>query len=383
MAREIVLDEIEKRSGSINFYLRINERPFVLRYRFDMFGGENIDVSKIEERFDPIVIIFMYFALTLEYDFRSNYPIAPELYYRLTQQFVPQMRKVAGSSPLDKLTPRMARHDVKIFAPFEEVKTPGNWIGTGLSCGIDSLLSIYEYSQLCKIPGRQLTHLVCMKTGAHHGNKPFNLARQDRLFHAELERARRFAKSAKLPLLAIDTNLAEVLHDAFFIAGYAINHTFRTLGTITLLQNYFSLYYFGDTHGLDHFSVNVNYDCSTYERWFIPLIASKNLNFYLADGRGGGRFEKTKLLTDYPLSYDALHVCWYSEKNCGKCAKCMRTLVALDMLGALDKYKNAFDIETYKKNRIRIIKNVIRLRHKDSFFNELYEHMSDDMKKLS
>ena len=170
--------------------------------------------------------------------------------------------------------------------------------------------------------------------------------------------------------------------DAFGDIGYDRQHTLRTLGTITLLQNYFSIYYFGDAYGIDHFDVNTSSDCSTYERWFVPLISTSNLQFCLADAKGGGRFGKTKILSEYPPSYDNLHVCWYSDKNCGVCGKCIRTLVALDILGVLDRYKNTFDIDAYRKNRVNFIKRVIRFRHRNNFFAELYAHMPDDMKNL-
>jgi len=56
-------------------------------------------------------------------------------------------------------------------------------------------------------------------------------------------------------------------------------------------------------------------------------------------GAGHDRFEKIAFLADYPLALETLHVCWEerSEANCGRCEKCYRTLLALDVLGVRDR----------------------------------------------
>lgn len=56
-------------------------------------------------------------------------------------------------------------------------------------------------------------------------------------------------------------------------------------------------------------------------------------------GAGHDRFEKLAFLADFPLALATLHVCWEerSEGNCGRCEKCYRTLLALDVLGVRDR----------------------------------------------
>lgn len=56
-------------------------------------------------------------------------------------------------------------------------------------------------------------------------------------------------------------------------------------------------------------------------------------------GAGYDRFEKLAFLARFPLVLDTLHVCWEerSAGNCGRCEKCFRTLVALDILGIRDR----------------------------------------------
>ena len=56
-------------------------------------------------------------------------------------------------------------------------------------------------------------------------------------------------------------------------------------------------------------------------------------------GAGHDRFEKLDFLRRFPLVFDELHVCWEarSQLNCGTCEKCLRTLIALDVLGVREQ----------------------------------------------
>ena len=56
-------------------------------------------------------------------------------------------------------------------------------------------------------------------------------------------------------------------------------------------------------------------------------------------GAGHDRFEKLAFLMRFPLALETLHVCWEerSDGNCGRCEKCFRTLLALEVLGVRDR----------------------------------------------
>jgi len=69
-----------------------------------------------------------------------------------------------------------------------------------------------------------------------------------------------------------------------------------------------------------------------------PLL-STSVTRTEAYGAGHDRFEKLAFLARYPLALETLHVCWEerSEGNCGRCEKCYRTLLALELLGVRDR----------------------------------------------
>lgn len=57
------------------------------------------------------------------------------------------------------------------------------------------------------------------------------------------------------------------------------------------------------------------------------------------DGAAFSRFQKVALVATSPVALSALRVCWQSksDSNCGACEKCLRTMIALELCGVLDK----------------------------------------------
>jgi hypothetical protein len=68
----------------------------------------------------------------------------------------------------------------------------------------------------------------------------------------------------------------------------------------------------------------------------------------IADGLEASRTFKTETIAQWPETYTTLRVCWryvvFNEttgliENCCRCQKCVRTMLALDLVGALHKYR--------------------------------------------
>jgi len=69
-----------------------------------------------------------------------------------------------------------------------------------------------------------------------------------------------------------------------------------------------------------------------------PLWSSEALEF-VHDGSDVTRVHKTEAVAGWPAAMDCLRVCWKNTGgvyNCGRCEKCLRTMVTLQMLGALE-----------------------------------------------
>ena len=324
MPKLIVLNNVVKQDNIIGYELSIDGNNFTLSYRFAFDGA--IDFNKIEPRFDPIVVTLLYHALTHGFDFQSKYPISNELLYQLTYQLIPQILRCAPEGKL---------HPVEIDAPLEDIAEVENWIGIGMNCDIESEAAYYDYSRISEVPDSLVTHLIYFKTGAQN--------------QATIDSVKHFRERARRRLIVIDSNLADVLKDAFGDSDYQLSHTFRNCGAVTILQNYFRRFYYPTAINIDEFNVDVDRDCSYYDRWFLQFISSRRLKFFLADCRAATRFEKLKLLSTYNYSYDTLHVCKQSDKNCGHCDDCLWTLKTLEELDVLKRYKYVFDVDEFQR----------------------------------
>ncbi len=69
-----------------------------------------------------------------------------------------------------------------------------------------------------------------------------------------------------------------------------------------------------------------------------PLLSTAATRF-VHDGAAFTRVQKTELLCASPVALRSLRVCFESrtEQNCGRCNKCCRTMLILELLGALEQ----------------------------------------------
>jgi hypothetical protein len=117
-------------------------------------------------------------------------------------------------------------------------------------------------------------------------------------------------------------------------------------------------------HRLSEFYIPSSYKEGAYPSWgthpdLDPLLSSESMNI-VHHGSQVNRVQKLKLVAQAPISYERLRVCWIQDiglRNCGRCEKCVRTQIALDIVGALSKYKT-FEKPTLDYSQIR------QLRHR-------------------
>jgi hypothetical protein len=66
-----------------------------------------------------------------------------------------------------------------------------------------------------------------------------------------------------------------------------------------------------------------------------PLLSSAGLTF-IHDGASARRVDKLETIRGSQSALRELRVCWRgeSDRNCGRCTKCLRTMIALELLGS-------------------------------------------------
>lgn len=308
-----------------------------------------------DERSDAFVLAMMQYAFLTGHDIKSIAPMTDRLYEQLSEQFLPAFCKA------NKLT-------INIFAPVApEVAHPvdGCRIGTGLSCGVDSLHVYATHPEL---------DIACVWSAgvAESTATPEAVASQ---VAAIFSRAEAFAKHVKLPLLKGWTNF-----DRAFMSGVQWDGmtTYGNLFCIFAIQKLWKRYYVASDCDIEnfHFKVkNIKSDPARYEYFLFPYVTLSNMQVWM-DGAAHDRVEKVGDLVKYEPARRFLNVCWCTNKDhrngTNDCPKCMRTLLDLDAFGAVDDFKDVFDVEYFHKNRHEYLAEYYRgVIQKDNFALEL------------
>lgn len=338
-------------SFKIVFIIEIDGNKKELWYETDAEWESYI----IKDRCDGAIVSLIYYAMRFDYNIKLECPISEDLYYQLQYHLIPQLHSADNRFAKIKIF-----HD-KLLHP---VESNCNAVGMGMSMGVDSFATLYEYnhSEMSELKDYNITHFTYHKVGAHHGNDPAinRLHSLQSLFERDLEKVTNYCKKYNYPLIVVDSNLDEFLKDSFADLPFWASYSFRNTGVILLLQGLFSKFYISSGFNLDEFHVGTVWDIGRCDPFLLPLLSTSRTKLYRSN-QDWTRIKKIEFISNFPESYDYLTVCMVDSVNCGVCFKCKPTILALDVLGSLDKYSNSFDIETYKQN------------NKDNWLKELWE----------
>lgn len=284
------------------------------------------------ERCDAYVIAVLNYAMRNHHDIKCSAPITEELLFNLDKYLI---------DALANANPHFYR--TRIYAPVASETLPSaGAVGTGISCGVDSLQVLSSYSET-KYKSHQITHLTFNNVGSHGDGKE---ARE--LFEKRKRRSIQFAKDYGYKIVVSDSNLHEVINQNHFLS-----HTYSSLFPVYCLQKLYSTFYYASASiKYNEFSlIDIPQHCSgTYEFISLPYFSTRNIRIY-SGGEGLTRLEKLKEISTYKPSYKYLNVCLKENTNCGKCEKCVRTMLALDAIDKIEEYKEVFDVDYYKRNK--------------------------------
>lgn len=346
--------------AEIAFELSLGEKQEILWYRVKPEHGPYL----CDDRADSFIVTFFTFAMEHGLNLRSVYPVSQKLWYQLTTQVIPQLA----------VTSKDIGQEIEIFA--EKIAEPypdSRGVGTGMSCGVDSFATLYEYTELCDLPKYRLTHLTHFNVGAHHGQTgSFEPELQRELYQKESAMVQKFCDQYGYSLVTVDSNLTEVLDSFFGYLNFSNSHTYRNVGAVLLLQKLFSKYYYSPAYNLDHFICRLEEDTAAYEKYLLPNLSTETTSFYNSN-RNWTREEKLKRIADFPQSYDWLKVCVKSDTNCCKCVKCMRTILGLEAIGKTELYAKAFEPRKVADSREHLKTYMLcQVKKGDPFYQEIY-----------
>lgn len=328
-------------------------------------------------RGDAFLVAFIWYAMVTESDIKLEVPVSSRMYFYVQHLLIPALMKVGKGYA----------HQIKVIC--ETTSDPiecANAVGTGMSCGVDSLYTLKLYNSDNVPPEYKLTHLTYFNMGAifhpdRASSKHYSLEEfyktTDRMSDEKFDNAQKVADLANLPCIYIQSNMDK----DYYRGAYGDTGLYRNFSCVLALQHLFGKYYCSSAGWPDFFELSLDQGSAHYQSLLTDAFTTESCQFIMSDY--DTRFEKTELLANDEISQKYLDVC-FRFINCGECSKCRRTLITLDLLGKLDLFKDAFDVEKFKKDRANAYAWLLKTKDGDAiddnvvFAKDIYKHIQDN-----
>lgn len=355
--KEILIKSIKKEASFIIGELTIDGNSEFVKTKI----SEEFVQYAVTDRIDAFVIGLLMFAIKNGYDFVSDLPITDELKYNLETHLIP---------PLCNANPGF--HHTLIKAPIlPPIKRKAQVVATGISCGIDSLYTIQQHSTANLPDSRRINTLAFFNVGSSMKGGELHTS----LVEGRYQLAKKFAKEYNYSFLFVESNLHLIINK-YTPYSHIENHTYMALFCLNIILPYLKTYYYSSGYSYNNFSLYSNkqkiLDCAHYDLLLMFCASIGEVKFY-SSGSDKSRLEKTRALLDYEPAQKYLNVCVNNVENDGICFKCIRTLLAIDALGGIDKFSKVFDVDAYKRSRFFYLKRL----YLDAKFknNEFYKEI--------
>lgn len=297
---------------------------------------ENEDMLAVDV-YDAFLFIPLYMAMYYHTDLRIHGSVSKSLYRNLVDYVQPIL--CSFSNKLQKVN--------VIVDGYKEAEGPHDVVGTGLSCGVDCLSTVYKYFVEEKDPQYKINALFMLNCGWHG---EYGKEETIKIFNERYLENKKAADDMGLPLIAVDSNLHAFLWNLDDLASY-----FALYSCVFALQRRMRRYYISSSFSygqvMDYGKFARNRDFSEYgDPLVLPLLHSANCEL-VSDGCQYTRSEKLSHFVDWDISKKYLNVCCKNDakENCSICHKCVRTIFPLEAMGKLEDYSGVFDIAKYRK----------------------------------
>ncbi|MFC3884175.1 hypothetical protein ACFOU2_12020 [Bacillus songklensis] len=352
--------------------IKKNDKEVRLQAVFEVDGQKDVLWFEVEEKYsvyltneraDAFLVGLLWYALKNGHDIKVLSPMSERLYYTVNKYLIPLIAEIHGYKMIKVMCNQLAAKPI----------SNAGAVGTGLSCGIDSFSTICDHMGGGVPEKYKITHFTFFNVGSNGDSAD---KRTLTLFKERAKIAKACADELGKELIMVNSNLSEILH-----MDFEQTHTLRSMSAVLALQKLFKVYYYSS-------SVHIKYSSSVYIKNFglsrkhpddydifsLSMLSTENTSLF-SSCANYTRVDKIRMVAKFEPSYKYLNVCVKDKFNCGKCSKCLRTLLTLEIIGALDKYASIFNLNAYYKKRSNYITKVLDSPDNDIYMREIYNEM--------
>lgn len=297
--------------------------------------------TALSDRGNWAAVALLYPAMWLGSDLHVDATLSPQLLDAINHElqaflviYDPELRRI-------RVTCRDERAD----------GAPGSLVATGFSAGIDSFATLAHYRLARVHPSLAVSALSVFDVGtfAWEGEPAFTRA---------VNRCAAFAAPRGLHTLFLRSNLDSFYREpAVRLLKFERTNTLRNVAAALALEGGVGRYYYSSTFAPREIGVRATYNTAYLDPILLPLLSTERLRFVSACA-DLTRIEKTRLVADLAAAHALLDVCtrpWQrvpgGPLNCSRCGKCARTMFALEALGRIGDFTEAFDVSLFRRER--------------------------------
>jgi hypothetical protein len=257
---------------------------------------------------------------------------------------------------------------IAVNAPLlEDARPTGREIGLFFSSGVDSFYSLARNTIDHPLNEDVITELIMVQgfdTEVQQG-------RSD-VFETMLANAHKIGHQLGKSVIGVATNVKDIMSALGYPRGL-LGHGAALASVGLFLEDVFAKLYIAAADSYVYLPPSATHPILD------PLWSTERCSF-VHDGCEATRLEKTRFIARFQYAMDALRVCWNKESwskenpeiNCGRCSKCLRTMVGLHLAGALERCRtlpNTIDVAALQKIPFRDYYDEL------PFFQEMLEEL--------
>lgn len=241
-------------------------------------------------------------------------------------------------------------------------------VGLFFSLGVDSFYTLLKNKTGRSNNGEVITYLIVV-----HGFDIYFGKWNTNLYPLVLTNAAKVAQELDAKILPVATNIRD-LSDQF--ADWGVLYHGAAMASVALaVENLFSKVYIAASNSyarLHPWGTHPLLD---------PLWSTEKVSL-VHDGCEATRLEKVYFIARFPIVLETLRVCFMNpnnEYNCGRCEKCLRTMICLYLAGALQQCKTLpkeLDLDLVRKMPIKTHNDKTR-------YEELIQHLGSSERELA